>query len=184
MKTRGRQLIIFLIGALTGIFVISQFGYRQINQDIRTKNNSDSTKIIYHWSTPALPAAMSFAGEEVPLQREEIREQLDREFIINCYNPGNILYILKLSKRYFPIIEDRLKANGVPDDFKYLCVAESSLQNAISKAGAVGFWQFMSSTSPGYNLEVNKEVDERYNIIKSTDGACKYLKLAYSKFGN
>ncbi len=133
---------------------------------------------------PSIPESMSFAGEAVPLQRWEIREQLDRELSYNYYQPGNIYYMLKLSARHFPQIEAQLKANNIPDDFKYLCVAESNIQNLISKVGATGFWQFMKSTAPGYNLEVNATVDERYHVAKSTDAACTYLKKAYAKFGN
>lgn len=93
--------------------------------------------------------------------------------------------MLKLSRRYFPVIEERLKKNGVPDDFKYLCMAESNLvAEAISRSGARSWWQFMDMTAPGYNLEVNKDVDQRYDIIKSTDAACKYLRTAYNKFGS
>jgi hypothetical protein len=83
-----------------------------------------------------------------------------------------------------PMIEERLRINGVPDDFKYLCVAESALQNQTSKAGAVGFWQFMKGTAPSFGLYIDNEVDERYNPEKSTDAACAYLKQAYNKFGN
>lgn len=133
---------------------------------------------------PSLPETMTFAGEPVPLQRWEIREQLDREIIHNYYQPGNIYYMLKLAARHFPQIEAQLKANNIPDDFKYLCVAESNIQNLISKVGATGFWQFMKGTAPGYNLEVSATVDERYHVAKSTDAACVYLKNAYNKFGN
>ncbi|RYE00621.1 MAG: lytic transglycosylase domain-containing protein [Sphingobacteriales bacterium] len=83
------------------------------------------------------------------------------------------------------MIEQRLKAAGVPDDFKYLCIAESNLQPAaVSGAGAVSFWQFMNGTAPGFGLEVNKEVDQRYDLAKATDAACAYLKSAHDKFGN
>ncbi len=133
---------------------------------------------------PSIPTIMSFAGEAVPLQRWEIREQLDRELLYNYYQPGNIYYMLKLSARHFPQIEAQLKANNIPDDFKYLCVAESNIQNLVSKVGASGFWQFMKSTAPGYNLEVSATVDERYHVARSTDAACAYLKSAYNKFGN
>jgi hypothetical protein len=91
---------------------------------------------------------------------------------------------MKLADRYFPIIEERLKANGVPDDMKYLCVAESKLQNLVSRAGAAGFWQFMRGTAPAFGLEITNEVDERYHLEKSTDAACKYLKQAYAKLGS
>lgn len=133
---------------------------------------------------PPLPDSMNFAGERVPLQRRDVREQLDREVLYNYYTPSQILYILKQIPRYFPLIEERLRANGVPDDMKYLCIAESALQQAISKAGAVGFWQFMAGTAPAYGLEVNAYVDERYHIEKSTDAACSYLKRAYAQFGS
>ena len=114
-----------------------------------------------------------------------MKERLDRQVLFNYYQPSNVLYMLKLSNRYFPIIEERLKANGVPTDFKYLCVAESNLvAEAISRSGAVSWWQFLDMTAPGYSLELNKEVDQRYDIIKSTDAACKYLKSAYQKFGS
>ena len=127
---------------------------------------------------------MSFAGEPVPLHQTAIREQLDRELIYNYYQPGNIFYMLKLAARHFPQIEAQLKANNIPEDFKYLCVAESNIQNLVSKAGATGFWQFMKGTAPGYNLEVSATVDERYHVAKSTEAACAYLKRAYNKFGN
>ena len=133
---------------------------------------------------PEVPESISFAGEEVPLKRWEIKERFDRELLIIYYQTSTIIYLNKLANRYFPIIEERLKANGVPEDFKYLCVAESNLQNAISRVGATGFWQFMSYTGPGYNLEIGKDVDERYHVMKSTDAACKYLKQAYAKFGS
>jgi hypothetical protein len=82
------------------------------------------------------------------------------------------------------MIESKLKANGIPMDMKYLCVAESNLQNLVSKVGATGFWQFMRETAPAYGLEVNSQVDERYHVEKSTEAACKYLKAAFQKFGS
>ncbi|NDC42256.1 MAG: lytic transglycosylase domain-containing protein [Chitinophagia bacterium] len=90
-----------------------------------------------------------------------------------------------MTGRYFPVIEERLKANGIPEDMKYVCVAESSLQqNALSGVGAASFWQFMKDTGPNYGLEINEEVDERFNVAKATDAACKYFKQAYDKFGS
>ncbi len=139
---------------------------------------------VIQWYVPEIPAKLSFAGEKVPLEKLEIREQLDREFGLIYYQHGSNFYIQKLMKRYFPVIEDILKENGVPDDFKYLCIAESNLQNLISRSGAVGFWQFMESTATEYDMEVNNTVDERYNIIKSTNAACDYFKKAHDKFGS
>lgn len=133
---------------------------------------------------PALPQKMDFAGEKVPLERWEVNEAFDRELLYNFNSPGNITYILKLSYRYFPVIETILKENGIPDDFKYLCVAESNLQNQVSKVGAAGFWQFMKDTSIGYGMEVNDSVDQRYDLVMATQAACKYFTMAYQKFGS
>lgn len=141
-------------------------------------------RVQYNWYPPELPKKMKFAGEDVPLSRREVKEALDREMIVNVYGHSNTLYILKLANRVFPVLERKLKENGIPDDFKYLCVAESSLGNPTSKAGAVGYWQFMTATAKEYNLEVNPEIDERYDLVKSTDAACRYLKAAYNKLGN
>src|SRR5688572_24144688 len=152
------------------------------NTDVR--NDQKNCDTIITSALPELPAQMSFAGEAVPLERWEIREQLEREFILIYHETGTMLYVMKLVNRWFPLIEERLKVNGIPSDFKYLCVAESNLQNLISRSFAVGFWQFMSYTAPSYNLEINKDIDERYNVLKSTEAACKYLKQAYEKFGS
>lgn len=169
----------FAGGAVVSVLLLSPFAF---NSNAKQARNSTS---VNEWRAPVLPQQLSFAGEEVPLNRWEVKERLDRELLINSYSHANILYLLKLSNRYFPVISERLKANGVPDDFKYLCIAESNLQGgAVSRAGAVGFWQFMNATAPGFGLETNATVDERMDIAKSTDAACRYLKQAYAKFGN
>ncbi|MCW3106057.1 MAG: Transglycosylase-like protein with domain [Segetibacter sp.] len=183
MTPKNKAIIYFSLGLVTGIFIISQLAFRENNK--KTKNADEAVgqnppRIFL----PKLPDEISFAGEKVPLDRWEVREAFDRELLYNYNAPGHISYLLKLSKRYFPAIEQRLKENGLPDDFKYLCVAEGNLQNLSSKVGATGFWQFMNYTGPGYNLEINDNVDERFDVMKSTDAACKYLKQAYAKFGN
>ena len=161
------------------ILLISQFAFKSnANANIRERST------VHEWRPPALPKQLLFAGENVPLERWDVKERLDRELLFNSYNQANIIFLLKLSSRYFPVISERLKANGVPDDFKYLCIAESNLlAGAVSRSGATGFWQFMDGTAPGYGLAANSSVDERMDIIKSTDAACKYLKNAYAKFG-
>jgi hypothetical protein len=147
-------------------------------------NNSGKPGTVNRYVAPPVPDSFSFCGEKVPLERQDIREQFDREVVYNYFLPNNIIYIIKLSHRYFPMIESKLKAHGIPTDMKYLCVAESNLQNLISRVGATGFWQFMKGTAPAYGLEVNSNVDERYHVEKSTDAACQYLKAAYAKFGS
>lgn len=164
-----------VLGLAIGLLVITLMASRK---------GEELPAVPAQFSVPVLPDNLSFCGEEVPLQDRSVSEKLEREVLYNFYQPHQILYIIKLSRRYFPLIEERLKVNGVPADMKYLCVAESNLQNAISKVGATGFWQFMKGTAPGFGLEVNAEVDERYHVEKSTDAACKYLKAAYARFGS
>lgn len=134
-------------------------------------------------ANPPLPDSLTFCGENVPLDDPMVRESLDRELTAVCYQHSTTLLCLKRSKRYFPTIEKILKEDTVPDDIKYLCVAESSLSNAISPAKAVGFWQFLEATAKSYGLTVNDEVDERYDLEKSTHAACKYLKKGKKSLG-
>ncbi|MCF8361637.1 MAG: lytic transglycosylase domain-containing protein [Prolixibacteraceae bacterium] len=134
---------------------------------------------------PPIPDKLIFAGEPVPLDNFDVRESLDRELLVNTYFHSQTLRFMKLAPRYFHIIEPILKENNIPDDFKYLALAESGFNpKAISPAGAVGIWQFLKHTARDYGLEVNNEVDERYNIEKSTVAACDYLHESYEKYGN
>ena len=178
-----RNLKILSLGIFIGGAAIAGIAFRP-GTDKDAAVIVDEDRLMYKWYPTQLPSSMVFSGEKVPLDRWEVRDRLDRELLMNYYMHGSTLYILKLAGRVFPVIEKRLKANGLPDDFKYLCVAESSLQNPTSPAGAVGYWQFMKETGLRYGLEINDEVDERYHLEKSTDAACKYLQDAYAKFGS
>ncbi len=185
MKTKLSVAVnIVLVLILSGV-LLSQFSFSNNEPAIQ---NIPDTRIPENQSvfrSPELPKQLDFCGEAVPLDRWEVRERLDREVLFNSYYASNILYTLKLANRYFPVISERLKANGVPDDFKYLCIAESNLvATAISRSGATSFWQFMDKTAPDFGLTVNREIDLRYDLEKSTDAACKYLKQAYNKFGS
>ncbi|SHJ52381.1 lytic transglycosylase domain-containing protein [Flavobacterium haoranii] len=130
------------------------------------------------------PKQMDFAGESVPYAIADVQERLDREMVTNINYHTNTTLVIKRANRVFPIIEPILKKNGIPDDFKYLAVIESSLVNAVSPAGARGVWQFMPATAKEKGLEVNDYVDERYDLEKSTQAACEYLLDAKNKFGN
>ncbi len=127
---------------------------------------------------------ITFADERVPLEMFNIRERYERELLSTCYFHSNTMLLVKRSKRWFPVIEPILKKYGVPDDFKYLCVAESTLTNAVSPAGAVGFWQFMEPTGKEFGLEINKEVDMRYNVELETEAACRYFLKSYEIYHN
>ncbi|MEJ6583739.1 MAG: lytic transglycosylase domain-containing protein [Crocinitomicaceae bacterium] len=147
-------------------------------QPIETIENKDQFQL------PKLPKSVSFCGEDFPLDNFDVRERLDKEIIVNAYYHSSTIQGLKRANRYFPEIEKILKENGVPDDFKYLCLIESGLVQAISPAGARGFWQFMPATAMEFNLEVNSQIDERLDISKSTVAACSYLRNAQNKFKN
>ncbi|EAZ82090.1 lytic transglycosylase domain-containing protein [Algoriphagus machipongonensis] len=131
-----------------------------------------------------IPAELTFAGEKVPLEIADVKERLEREIYVNAYWQSNMILLMKRSSKFIPEIEEILKANGVPDDFKYLAMAESALMNVASPAGAKGFWQFLSSTGKEYGLEVSKDVDERYHLQKATLAATKYLNKSHAKFGD
>lgn len=126
----------------------------------------------------------TFADEKVPTEIFDVKERLDRELLVNSYWHSNTVQNIKLANRYFPTIERILAQEGVPDDFKYLAVAESGLRNVSSPAGAKGVWQFLKSTAKDYNLQVDSEVDERYHLEKATEAACKYLIKQKNKFGS
>lgn len=131
-----------------------------------------------------LPENLMFAGEKVPMNLPDVKERVDREFLVNTYWQSNGFLMFKRANKYFPIIEKILKEEKVPDDFKYLAVIESGLTNAVSPAGARGFWQIMKTTGREFGLEVNNNVDERYHLEKATRVACKYLKDAKEKLGS
>ena len=131
-----------------------------------------------------IPNVMTFAGERVPLQDTDVRERLDREIHVNTYWHSNMLLMIKKANRFFSEIEPLLKKYNLPDDFKYLAVAESGLDNVTSHAGASGFWQFMKATGKEYGLEINNYVDERYNLELATKVAAQYLINSKKLFGS
>lgn len=131
-----------------------------------------------------MPEHLDFAGEDMPIDKPDILERMDRELLVNTYWQSNGLLMFKRAKKYFPIIEPILKEHGVPDDFKYLAVIESGLTNAVSPAGARGVWQIMKVTGRENGLEINDNVDERYHLEKATKVACKYLLKAKRQLGS
>lgn len=153
-------------------------------QDAPSDDNLEK-KIINDYNVYALnvPDDLNFADETMPLNDPDVLERMDRELLVNTYWQSNALLIFKRANKYFPIIEPILKKHGIPDDFKYLAVIESGLTNAVSPAGARGVWQIMKATGRENGLEINTNVDERYNLEKATEVACKYLLTAKKRFG-
>lgn len=133
---------------------------------------------------PAIPLEIRLADEDVPMDVFGVREQLDRELVVNTYRHSGTMLYMKRAARWFPMIESILAEEGVPDDMKYLAVIESGLDQVVSPAGAAGFWQFMKGTAPQYGLTVNREIDERYHVELSTRAACHYLLESKEKFGS
>lgn len=161
-------------------YITGLFDQNKNEQDWETRPQTVKQQVVI----PPVPAEASFAGEPVPLKYFDVREALQREITVITYWHGSLSYIIQLAGRYQARIEKILEEEGLHPDFFYLCVAESSLQPAVSPANAKGYWQFLTSTAKEYGLEINYEVDERYNLEKSTRAACKYFKKAYEKFGS
>lgn len=131
-----------------------------------------------------LPESMEFCGEPVPLDRFYVRESLERELMVNTYRHASTILLLKRTTRWFPVIEPIMRKNNLPQDFVYLAMIESDLTNAVSPSKAVGFWQFLEGTGKQYNLEINKEVDRRYDQEMETQAACDFLKDLYRRFNS
>lgn len=170
--------VLLLIITAARLFIFS------ITEKEEDENYRNYFKQSYKIFSITVPENLNFAGEPVPLHDFDFHERMDRELTVNTYWQSNTSFFHKRANRWFPVIEPILKKNGIPDDFKYLALIESGLTNIVSPAGATGFWQLMEEPAKKYGLQIDKEVDERYNVEKSTEAACKYLHEAYSIFGN
>ncbi len=168
---------ISLVAILFFVFLVS-FG---ISKTRFLTNGNVSNYQIYPIS---IPKKVSFAGEEIILDENDLVERMDKELLVNTYWQSNTILLIKRANKYFPQIEKILVEEDVPLDFKYLALIESGLENVTSPRGAKGFWQIMKATGKEYGLEINSNVDERYNLDLSTRLACKYLKKAKDKFGS
>ncbi len=182
-KFQLRTLTSFAI-ILFGFLALKVFNFSQVeespNDPAYQKLFNENYKIF---SLP-LPPKVNFAGERVPTELMDVREKFDRELLVNTYWQSQTLLFHKRCNKYFPVIEPILKKYGIPNEFKYLAVIESGLDNVVSPAGAAGFWQLLKATGKEYGLEVTDEVDERYHLEKATEAACKYLREAYGTFGS
>lgn len=178
----GKSLLLVL-GLTIAVIALQLFSF---------STSSDETDLVhqrrfnesYNIFSINLPTDLSFCGEKVPLELLDVRERLDRELLVNTYWQSNSLLAHKRANRWFPLIEEILEREGIPEDMKYIPLVESGFTNVTSPAGAVGFWQFMERTAVAHGLEVNKEVDERYNVVRSTEAACDFLKEAHERYGS
>ena len=168
--------------SLLSILIIAFLFYNGIN-----KNETDpqtSTHATYKIKALKLPNNLNLAGERVPLEIPDVKERMERELLVNTYWQSNGLLLIKRANKYFPILEPLLKKYGLPDDFKFLALAESAFIDETSNVGAAGMWHFMKATGKEYGLEINSNVDERYDIEKSTKVAAEYLKKSQKRFNS
>lgn len=172
--------------ALASMLTVAFFtSYSTQSDTLKNVENVENDKNLPQMvKSPSLDREFSFAGEALPMDNFDVRERLDRELNSNTYFHSNTLLNLKKAYKYFPTIERILAEEDVPEDLKFIAVAESSLSNATSPAGAKGFWQFMKGTGAEMGLEINSEVDERYHLEKATRAACKYLKRLKDRHGS
>jgi membrane-bound lytic murein transglycosylase D len=181
-KIINSKLFIILPGfamAVGILFLLSNFYF--VQNKGTTSEQVEGFQKIY---SPPIPSQLDFAGENVPQENSEVFERIEREFLVNTYWHSFTMLAIKRANRWFPIIEPILERNNIPSDFKYVAVIESGLMNVVSSAGATGFWQIMESVGKKYGLEINDEVDERYDVEKATEAACSYIKEANSLFKN
>ena len=170
------SLLLFLGASASFLFSVFNGPEDETHQ---TKFNEN-----YAIFSPNQPEQVDFAGEKMPIAQQDIKERFDRELLVNTYWQSQTVLFIKKAHKYFPVIEPILKKEGIPDDFKYLALAESGLANIVSPSGATGFWQIMKVTGKENGLIITNEVDERYHLVKSTYAACNYLNQAFEKFGS
>ena len=183
MSRSGKEKTILSLFGLFSILTILAILFIRASDESGTPAKPPGKGTYIVTSVP-IPEELDFAGERTPLENFDVKESLEMELLVNSYWQSHTLLLIKRANRYFPVIEEILKENGIPDDFKYLPVAESDLMNLVSPAKAVGFWQFKKATAVEQGLEVNDEIDERYHLEKSTEAACKFLKRSYELYGS
>ncbi|MFO7868085.1 MAG: lytic transglycosylase domain-containing protein [Bacteroidales bacterium] len=181
MKIQHKNILILLvliIISFTCMFFVNFSEEKQPQKPPASTPYTIEIKQLY------IPDTIKLFNEPVPVHNFDIRESLERELLVNVYWQSQTTMFFKKVGRYFPIIEHVLEKNNIPTDFKYLALAESGFLQDVSPAGATGYWQFLKKTALEYDLTVNRYIDERYDIEKSTEAACKYFQKAYIRFGS
>ena len=168
--------------SLISISIVTLIFYNAMNTTV--SNPEIQTHKTYKIKALKLPNGLNLAGERVPIEINDVKERMERELLVNTYWQSNGILLLKRANKYFPILEPLLKKYNLPDDFKFLALAESGFTDETSSVGAAGMWHFMRATGKEYGLEINDNVDERYNIEKSTKVAAEYLIHAKENLGS
>lgn len=178
MKTKNKIFIGLLL--IMSAVVLFSSSLLKSKSAFKSYGMSENSKVY----ALDIASEYTFAEETVSLEDPDLLERMDKELLVNTYWQSNMMLMIKRSNKYFPLIEQILEEEGIPNDFKYLAVIESGLENVNSPAGAKGFWQILKTTGREMGLEVNANVDERYNIEFSTRVACAYLKKAKNRLGS
>lgn len=150
----------------------------QINYN--TINQSEKFSLIesVRFSEP-----LFFCGNKIFIDRQDVKERLEKEVLLALWDRPQVILWIKRASKFFPHMEKIIKEAGLPDDLKYVAVIESGLRPHVSShKGAVGYWQFLRATGRMYGLKINYIIDERCNLFKSTESACKYLKELNRQF--
>jgi len=166
-----RFLLFFALG-----FLVSKAGYAAPTESLQFPSLADAVRIEKN---------MDFCGEPIPVGEMEVRERYEKELLLSLWDRAQVILWLKRSRRYLPYIDETLRKEGMPEDLRYVAVAESALRaHAGSSKGAMGYWQFMRSTGLKYGLTVNAQIDERRSLFASTRAAVRYFKDLYGRFGS
>lgn len=177
-----RKCRVVVFGILILFWCLSQQGERAWGEGTPVTVPAPGAMTVPYF---APPERMDFCGERVPLHLPDVRERLDREFTLVVYSHAQVYLWLKRMDRYFPWLEKELVRNGLPNDLKYVAVAESDLiVSACSPAGAVGPWQFIRSTGANFGLNQNGQIDERMDFEMATASAFRYLRNLHEMFSN
>lgn len=184
MTYPGRNTVLTAFVLVSAVLVILIVAQSFKGSGISYRSGMQISDTVYNIKSFRLPEDVSFAGETMPLDNFDTRESLEREILTSAYRHSSTILIIMRANRYFPVIEEILKKNSIPEDFKYLVAAESEYTNMISPVGATGFWQIMAETGREEGMEINSIVDERYDVEKSTQFACDYFRKSYEKYGS
>ena len=181
-----KQATLLYLAVVAGFGTLLLFGSAGSLAPAPAAGEGDSVKLAtpQRVRPPRMKASYDFAGEQVPVDDYDVAERLDRELLTNTFSHSSTQHILKHRHRYFEVIEPILREEGVPEDLKYVAIAESGLRDFRSPAGAAGVWHFMKGTAREYGLEVNDEVDERYHLEKATRAAARLFKDLRASLGS
>ncbi|QJW90480.1 lytic transglycosylase domain-containing protein [Spirosoma taeanense] len=154
-----------------------------------TRTRTDGTSVLTPISSNTaaeLPLLdVDFCGECMPLDQSDVVDRWKHVFTLFRPHASDLGNLRQRAEEFFPVIDPILEKYDIPDDFRYVPLAESGLRpKAVSRAGAAGYWQLMPGTARELGLKVTSRIDERFNVHKATEAACRYLRKLYDQLGS